>query len=62
MVMLVTSVTDSVMVVFVFVVCVPMLVTGVTSGVMVVFVFVVDDMVMLLTGVTSGAMPTCRIL
>jgi ABC-type spermidine/putrescine transport system permease subunit I len=56
MVLLVTGVTDGVMVVFVFVVGdVPMRVTGVTDGVMVVFVFVVGDVVMLLTGVTGGA-------
>jgi hypothetical protein len=54
MAMLVTGVTDNVMVVFIFVVGdVPMLVTGVTGDVMMLFVFVVSDVVMVLTGVTA---------
>jgi hypothetical protein len=52
--MLLTGVTDNIMVVFIFVVGdVPMLVTGMTGGVMVLFVFVVGNVVMVLTGVTE---------
>jgi hypothetical protein len=61
--MLVTGVTDNVMVVFIFVVSdVLMLVTGMTGSVMVLFVFVVGDVVMVFTGVTAvpwWCLPSC---